>query len=492
MRRIQTIMLLLIMVLLVGCGNPQVANPTTEKDPVVLRYYTIGRKDRDLEQVNAALNELLMERYGFQVDYRKIDWNEYEDTVNGILNTSQDFDVVFTSDTQYMRNAANGVFLDLSNYLIGEGKALYDAVDPQLWQGVKVGGKICGVPTNKELAPVVQFLFSQELVDKYDIHIEDYKTLDSLEPVLTMISQKEPDVIPLLFTSERVNLAELIGYEYAAGGDLPLVVRCGDPECKIVNLYETPEMRQLQATLHSFYEKGLINADATLRTAISRFRAEQVFCRIGTGGPDASASFSVDFGYPIVSQFASEPWMTNTSARGAIMAINAHTSHLKEALMFLCAVNLDPDVRNMLNFGIEGVHYQLNQQDQVEVISDGYRGVPYTQGNWYILKTMAGEDPEKWEHYRAYNAQVHSSCLLGFEPDLSDMEQECAQVSKVYQRFDNALLTGSVDPDFFRNMALEDMKQAGVDHLREQLQKQVDQWLQGNNQLPEETVESRG
>ncbi len=490
MRVIQTIMLFLVMLQLVGCSQPQIEKTHEEEDPVVLRYYTIGREDRDLEQVNQALNELLMERYGFQVDYRKIDWNEYENTINGVLNTNQDFDVVFTWDMHYVKNASNGVLLELSNYLAGEGKPLYDVVNPKLWQGAKIQGKIYGVPTNKELAPVVQFLFSQELVDKYDIQIEDYQTLASLEPVLTMISQKEPGVIPLLFTSERVNLAELTGYEYAVGGDLPLVVRSGDPECKIVNLYETPEMEQLQATLHRFYQKGLINADATLRTAISRFQDEQVFCRIAVGGPEASASFTVDFGYPIVSQFANKPWVTNTSARGGIMAINAHTPHPKEALAFLSAINLDPDVRNMLNFGIENVHYQLSEQDQVEVISDGYRGVPYTQGNWYILKTMVGEDPEKWEHYRAYNAQASSSCLLGFNPDLSELEQEYILVSKAYQRFDNALLTGSVDPDTFRNMALDSMKEAGINHLQQQLQNQVDHWLMENNRIPEDNKES--
>ena len=468
--------LLVLLVLLTGCGPVRESADSGREDLVRLRYYTIGRADPDLALVNDALNELLAQRYGFTVDYQKIDWNDYESTTNGILNTDQNFDILFTWDTNYVRHAGNGAFLELGEYLSGEGSRLYDAVDPRLWHGVRLDGGIYGVPTNKELAPVVQFLFSSYLVEKYSIDIDAYPTIESLEPLLEWIAQQEPDVIPLMFTSERVNLSDLLGFEYVAGADLPLVVRSGDPGCRVENIYETQEMIDLQNTLRRFYQKGLINADATVRTAISRFRSEQVFCRIATGGPESEASFSVDFGYPIVCRFAGTPWITNTSTRGGIMAVNAHTEHPREALAFLSAVNLDPDVRNLLNYGVEGVHYTLNADDQVEVISDRYRGVPYTQGNWYILKTMAGEDPDKWQRYREYNREAQPSVLLGFQPDLSTVQDLCREVSGIYGRFDNALLTGSVDPEIYRAKALEQMEKAGIDDLITLVQSQVDLW----------------
>ncbi len=37
--------------------------------------------------------------------------------------------------------------------------------------------------------------------------------------------------------------------------------------------------------------------------------------------------------------------------------------------------------RNLLNYGIEGVQLYLTEEDQVQIISSAYRGVPYTQGN---------------------------------------------------------------------------------------------------------------
>ena len=468
---------LLVAFLLCSCGTEAQVQEEPASPQVTLRYYTIGREDPDLPLVKEKLNALMISRYGFGVDYRKIDFNEYETAVNAIINTNEEYDVMFTWDSHYSRNAAQGRFLDLTDSLQQDIYSLYNAVDPRLWQGVTVQNRIYGVPTNKELAPVVQFLFSKELVDKYDIHTANYRSLHSLEPLLAMIHREEPQVAPLVFTSERINLSELAGFEYVAGSKIPFAVRRGDPACQVVNLYETEEMADLMRTLRRFYEKGYINQDAALRTAISRFDEEQVFCRIGIGGPDSAQSFSMDYGYPIVTMAAGSPWVTNDSARGGIMAVNANTAHRQEALTFLTAVNLDPDVRNLLNYGVEGVHYSLTDQDQVHILSDRYRGVPYTQGNWFILKTMEGEDPDKWKMYRAYNNQAKSSCLLGFAPDLSDLHQELAQVSQLYLRYDNALLTGSVDPDQYLDRILRQMHLAGADKIQKVLQGQVDAWL---------------
>ena len=469
--------LLLVIILFSGCSSSQEIEEHPDPNQVVLRYYTIGREDQDLRMVNDQLNEILNSRYGFSVDYRKIDFNEYENVTNTIINTDQQFDVMFTWDSHYARNAAQGVFLNLDPYLAEECCNLYHAVDPRLWQGVKVRGKICGVPTNKELAPVVQFLFSEQLVDKYNIRTANFRTLQSLEPLLAMIKRDEPEVTPLVFTSDRVNLAELIGYEYVAGGNLPFAVKQGSKDCKVVNLYETEEMKDLMATLRHYYKTGYINDDAALRTAVSHFPGENVFCRIGVGGPESAQSFSVDFGYPIVTKDASTPWVTNSSARGGIMAVNAKSTHVEEALAFLTAVNLDPDVRNLLNYGVEGVHYNLTESGQIHLLSDGYRGIRYSQGNWFILKTMEGEEPDKWKNYSVYNQQAQSSRLLGFEPDLRKLEQESIQVSEVYLRYDNPLLTGSVDPQVYREKALQQMNLCGAETIQNELQKQVNSWL---------------
>lgn len=481
MKRLSLLLVLCLLVALTGCSTSPQSAQSSDQAPPKLVYYTIGGADEDLKTVENELNKLLLDRYGFTVSYNKIGWNDYISQINGLINTNQHFDVCFTWGEHYLSKSASGAFMNLGPYLSSsQGKTLYQTVDPLFWQGVTIDDQIYGVPTNKELATPLQLLFSQELVEKYDFDVSGPLTLEALEPMLKTIAQLEPDCIPLFLSSDPINLMELEGYEYLTSNKCPLVIRSDDPNAEIVNLYETPEARRLLRLLHRYYKAGYINSDAALRTGFSRFEDEKVFCRISTGGPDSSESFSVDYGYPIIAVQVSEAIVNNVSTQGGIMAISAKTRYPREAQMFLTAVNTDPDVRNLLNFGIEGIHYHLNENSQAEMLSTAYRGVPYSQGNWFILHTMAGEHPDKWELYRSFNREAHSSRLLGFVPDLQTSRDIYTNICLLSEQYQTALTTGSVNPDIYLPKLNRALRDAGIYELIQILQPQVDAWMARN------------
>lgn len=460
-----------------GCASHPQDTSAPPEGTVSLVYYTIGEPDEDLALVNRELNRILLEKYGFTVEYHKIGWNDYTAQLNSLVNTNQEYDIAFTWTGSYVTNAVAGAWLNLTAYLDNLGAEMYDAIDPQLWKGVTIDGSVWGVPTNKELATPMHFLFSQELVDKYHIDISQYRSFASLEPLLKHIAQDEPECIPLFFDSSRLNIWSLGNYEYVTYDAIPLMVNSHDSSCQVVNIFETSYAQETLQLLHRYYQAGYINQDASLRTSFSRFQGEQVFLRLSTGGPDASTSYSTDFGYPIVAQQVSDSIATTESAQGGIMVVNANTKHPELCLTFLNAVNTDPEVRNLLNYGIEGVHYTLTEEDQVQRISNAYRGVPYTQGNWFILKTTVGERLDKWALYQDFNDNTAESPLLGFTPDYSACDAEFKAVSRVYEKYYASLLTGTVDPEQYLPKLLEELESAGIARLQRTLQKQIDDWL---------------
>ncbi|TYP69529.1 ABC transporter substrate-binding protein [Paenibacillus methanolicus] len=493
-RLVTSLALVLMLTLpLSGCfsASGQEDNAAMSADTVNLIYYTIGDPDEDLQMVNDKINEVLAEKIGVTVTYIKVGWQEYEDRLNTLVSAGTPFDIAFAPE--YAIYAQRGAWLKLNDYLSNAGKEMVDAIDPIFWQGVRMeDGGIYGVPTNKELAVRDQWMYPEALVKKYRIDISKYATLASLEPLLRMIKQKEPAYLPMELDKESQNFFALDGYEYISDKTLPLMTKILDPHSPVVNIFETEEARKVLDLLRHYYVEGYINEDAALRETEGLKRGARVFWKAAGGGPLSENSWSKDRGYKMVAYPVTPALITTESTRGGVMSVSADTKHPVESVRFLNLLNTDPEVRNLFNFGIEGVHYTLDRNGQVMPIppkdNNGnpipdalprYGGVQYTQGNWFILKTMGGEYPDpldKWDQFRASNREAVESSTLGFTPDLSRMPIEMQNIQLVWEKYYPSLMTGSVDVDSVLPKFNQELRQAGIEEVRSEVQKQLDAW----------------
>ncbi|NIK77870.1 ABC-type glycerol-3-phosphate transport system substrate-binding protein [Paenibacillus castaneae] len=485
--------ILLLTAYTTGCSR-QPSNDNNDiyhGNTVNLIYYTIGEPDKDLQLVNDKINEIMARKIGVTITYIKVGWQEYEDRLNTLISADSPFDIAFAPN--YATTAMRGAWLRLDDYLTSLGKELYDSIDPTFWQGVRMNdGGIYGVPTNKELAVRDHWMYPASIVKKYNIDITNYNTLESLEPLLRMIQQEEPSYIPMELDQDSHNFFALSGYEYIVNNKVPLMVKSLDPNAEAVNIFETKEARQILDTLRRYYKEGLINKDAALREPGGLKRGAKVFWKSSGGGPLSETTWSKDRGYKVVSNPVTPSIVTTESVRGGIMSVNANTKHPIECIKFLNLLNTDPEIRNLFNYGIEGVHYTLDEHGQAapipgkdshgDPIPDGpasYAGVQYTQGNWFILKTMGGDYPEplnKWDQFRKYNAEVIKSTVLGFTPDLSKLTTQTDNIEMIWKKYYPSLMTGTVDVDTILPRFNEELKQAGIEEVQKEIQKQLDAW----------------
>lgn len=478
---------------LISCDSThkQVTKDVTNKATVNLIYYTIGEPDKDLKLVNDKINEITAEKIGVTISYIKVGWQEYEDRLNTMVQAGTPFDIAFAPN--YAAYYKRGAWLQLNDYLSNVGKDMYDTIDPVFWEGVRMDdGGIYGVPTNKELAVREQWMYPVELIKKYNIDISKYTDLESLEPLLELIKQEEPDYVPMELDQDSHNFFALYDYEYVTDKKLPLMVHSLEPDSRVVNIFETTEAKQVLNTLRRYYNKGYINEDAALRESQGLKKGNKIFWKAASGGPLSETSWSKDRGYKVDAISVTPELVTTESVRGGIMAVSADTKYPVESVKFLNLLNTDPELRNLINYGIEGVHYTLDNNGQVILIppkdKDGepipdaaptYSGVQYTQGNWFILDTMGGETPDpldKWNQYRAANAQAVKSNVLGFTPDLSMMPIQLQNIEMVWQKYYPSLMTGSVDVDTELPKFNQELKQAGIDEVRAEVQRQLDDW----------------
>lgn len=220
--------------ILSGCKEQAEINENGE-EVVWLTWYQVGDEQKDDQMVLDAVNDYTFEKIGVKIKIEKIGWSDYSQKMQIMINTNDSWDLCFTSSwtNDYLQNAQKGVYLELDEYLEDEGLEMYEAIDSRFWEAARVGGKIYGIPSEKEIGSCPMWVFTKEYVDKYDIPYEEIHNLEDLEPWLKLIQEKEPDVVPMYLTKDYSapaymdKIVDPIGIEYA------------DNTLTVQNLFET-------------------------------------------------------------------------------------------------------------------------------------------------------------------------------------------------------------------------------------------------------------
>lgn len=470
-----------------GCRKREEATENRE-EVISLTWYQVGDTQKDDQMVLDEVNQYILEKIGVKINIVKVGWGDYSQKMQVVINTDDTWDLCFTSSwtNDYLQNAQKGVFLELDEYLKNEGKDMYELMDSRFWDAARVGGKIYGVPSEKEIGNCPMWVFTKEYVDKYQIPYEELHTLEDLEPWLQLIKEKEPGVVPLYCTKDYSaptymdKIVDPVGIEY------------GDETLTVKNIFETEKMMSTLRTMRRYYEAGYINKDAPLA---SDKKSVKRFVTKGDGHPFAELTWGKDLGYEVAATPIMDTQITNASARGALTAINKNSRHPREAIQFLNLVNTDTYLRNLLNYGIEGVHWHETEISWEEIKED--QGKPYVyeikarldeekmqdysvpywvQGGMFSTYVLDSEPADKWAVFKAFNDASKPAPSLGFDFNIEPVQTQVSGFRSVLDEFGKALYTGSVDPDVYVPKLLEKLEQTGIGQVIEEMQRQVDAW----------------
>lgn len=448
-----------------------------------LKAHFIGTPQNDMKQVNAAINEYTIKNLGLEVEIVLTDFGDFDQKSQLIINTGEDYDIIFTCSwaNDYLTNARKGAFLDLTPYLEQEKfKPLYDTISPAFWEGASVDGSIYAVPTQKEIALMPLYTINEELAKKYEFDYTEITKLSEFEPFLQQVQANEPEVTPFMLLSDRTFKGP---YDYILGLGYPLAVIIeGEDKGKVVNMYDLPDVKEYVYTVRDFFKKGYINQDAVTRTGELK-KGELYALSFGDGQPYAEVTWSDNSGFPIKTQEMSSPVATTSTTRGAMMGINKNSKNPEAALEFIQAVNTDSTLHNLLNYGLEGVHYEKlsdNQIKRTEAGLDNYLVSTFGLGNLFNTYVLDGEPEDKWEVFQKENDEALRSPLLGLDIDTTSIKNELAAISNLTDQYEPLIQTGSVDPDQKIAEFKKKLEEVGFQKVMEEVQKQVDEFLANN------------
>jgi len=348
-------------------------------------------------------------------------------------------------------------------------------------KGPTVKGKIYAVPTVKEVVASAQFLFNKKYVDKYKVPIASIKTPQDLEPWLAKIKAGEPGVVPyVLHGSDELSDGYIPGLE-------PITQDYyRDVTGKVKFIWNFDSTWKNSKVMFTWFKKGYFqpeSADGVDEQANDKYTTSGMwFSQAQAGHPGKAGELSNQYGYPVVGAGPwTKPMANNESYRGAMFSISQTSKHPSEAIKILQLMNTDPVYNNLLNWGIEGKQFTfVNKAKGIiqPIANSGYNfGMSWAMQNVFISYITPSEDPNKWDLYKKFNASAGEYKTVDFTADLKPVKTQMSSVDAALNKYFLIIQRGLKDPDTLRAEVQKALKEAGVEAVEAELQRQVDAFL---------------
>jgi putative aldouronate transport system substrate-binding protein len=488
-KKLFALLLLVVMLgaLVIGCGkktekpkdnnttdNQGTETPGTEtpgKDEVVtLKWITVGNgMPTNYDAWQKHINAYLEKKIGVNIDVEVVPWGDWDNRRNVLINSGEYFDILFTDSGRYLSEVGLGAFYDMTDLVQEKAPDLYNYIPADYWNAVKVGGKIYSVPTYKDSSMTNYFVWDTAIADKYKVNIDEKHTLQSISDDLKKIKDGEGKTP---FILDRNGLTAIFTLYDNMGAELPpLGVKVDDESRTVVNVLKEDQIMNDLKTLHAWYKEGIINADAPTLAELPKYR----MCFVAQGWPSAAkTTWGPNMGAEAKAVEYLGPIMSNATVRGSLNAIYSGCKHPDKAMEFLQLVNMDPYVRDAFYYGLEGENFNYTVDKKVEKLNSEWNMAGYTQGTFFNVTQLAGEEINQWDEVKELNTRAKASVLLGFDLDQTEIQNELANCREIWNKYYSEVLTGARDPEEIVNTVTKELEAAGFNKIMEVAQKQID------------------
>lgn len=502
-----TIMIFLFTMLLSACGSsskpnaaatataaPSAAAPSAAANTaanlpeVKLTWYFPGNWPQpEQDQVFAEVNKVIKAKINATVDFKPFSFGDYDQKMKVVIASGEPYDLAFTSNwiNNYSQNVGKGAFLPLDDLLAKYAPQSFANVPKTFWEATKVKGKIYGFVNQQISARTPAVSISKALADEYKFDINSIAgkisgfNLNLLEPIIQKVRKDHPEKFVGMAMDQ---MKDAFNFEPIVGFKTPGAVAYSDDSLKVVNQFETDEVKAFAATMRDWNAKDYMNS----KERISKVTDDPGLCKAGKcligvsgaykpGGEQLSLAYN---GYLDVIAPANIPHLTTGGITATMHAINRNSKNPERAMMLLELLNTDKDLYNLLNFGIKDKNYKIDA-DGFMVPGDGQKGynpyVPWMFATNYLANVEKGMPKTVWEDTKKINANAIPSKLLGFTFDAEPVKAEIGKTNAVYDEYSRAIDLG-VASEAKYNEFVAKLKAAGSDKIIAEMQKQIDAW----------------
>ncbi len=472
-----------------ACGRVEELQDVYEDDgkPYEIVYYMVyndANPPQDIKTVESALNKVLKREINSTIKIYAYTLAEYTSKVSGAIAATVKFDVCFTSPeiNPYITNIQREAFLPLDYLLPTFAPETWAGIDPSMWDQARVDGKIYG-SINEQIYPrtfALDFRTATHIGDYLNEFYsgaktdEVYKVLDEqgksvyqfVTEYLTWMKETNRGAggrISGLDTESTMQ--NLYGYDNLGTGiSTPGVVNINDDTYTVVNQFETKDYEEMINQAYAWKEAGFLKSGSSYDiTPESNWK------------PGYRQNISVRL---------SESHYFTSYIIGTMNAISSTSENPARAMKFIELMRTNPEVHNLLQFGVEDVHYIKDPENPDRILQyvdgSGYNNAQFGWGlgSEFISLLQPGQPDDVWDQVKKINSETPITGLIGFNFDATSVKQKIADCRAVTNEFMLALASAEfVDKDAKLAEFRQRLKSAGADEIIAEKQRQLNEFL---------------
>lgn len=438
-----------------------------------------GTTDEAVAKVEAAINLLTTSKYSTAIELKLIPSENYEREVKAKLAELEEY---YSDDDRLMGSAETGeimigensaiyplasenqmdIFLirgyedymefydkgyieELSSEIATTGKLLNQYIYPTFMDMAEIYGDLYAVPNNHMIGEYEFLLINKDLVDRLYYHIDDLSTLNKCQTFVEDVA-KYTDVTPFLAPVD-----EPAGMVYFSKDGSPSVIASRltgqskyNTVANISSLVGNATYTNTVKMMKLFEERGYFAEDPDNCTEFG--------VGVIKGGYDIYEKYGDDYYISIYDY----PTANTDEVFSSMFAVSAYSRNLKRSLEIITMLNTDTELRTVLQYGAEGVHWEIDEEnpDTIIKLSDDYNMKLSETGNVYMTYPDYGVSRDVWEYAKQQNLESITSPFTSFILEVNSENKtyfdELERVSKdmlkrisdaTYDEFDDLIAT---------------------------------------------------
>lgn len=476
-----------------GGGTPSGGGSDSEEPyEIVIELVNYGMDIPDLALIEEKANEIVQPAINATIKFITVPVTDQFMKLNLWVSGNEKVDLAMTGITTNPQNlVGQGVLMPITEY-IENSEILYNLAKDYL-PACTIGGEIYCYPGVMYPAKGQSFQYSLDLAKEYNIDVpEQVDKVEDLIPVFEAVLASGMDAYPLTLGDGTNATSRALANMFDDMGDLSNhvsgVLMLSDPDT-VVNVYATDEYRAMVLQRREWYEKGYIEPTSYSSNLpiLDSMAAGMCFGMLnGYGATDTISYYSSMAGKDLGLCKIGDPYISNLGVTQMSWGIPVTCENPEKVIAFMELMFTNPELANLLNYGIEGKHYVHTDDEMIITYPEGENGFTCGYGtfiNFYgdskevyqMLPNVASYYDELPNYTPEGGATIMPS--YGYMFDQANVTTEVTAVTNVVAEYRAALEFGIIEnPGEYLDQFIAALENAGIDKIIAENQAQFDAW----------------